>query len=199
MSQQARSILIVLAVALGLLVAAAGGAVAGGIAGYLIAAGQRQARLAPLEQRIQLLERHDRSQQAPSHLPDDLPFLRRILEGQGALVLAVVPDSPAADAGIRPGNLITAVDDTRVEGTRESGPHSLPALIGGHDPGDTVVLTVVGPERARRVEVTLGETQDADGNEIAWLGIRFRPLSTHGLSRIQSRRPMALPPVSSSG
>ncbi len=190
MSDQARTILIVLAVALGLVVATAGGAVAGGIAGYLIGSGQRQAVLSPVEQRLQLLERLDRTPQAPSRLPNDLPFLRRILGGEGALILEVVPDGPADSSGIRPGNLITAVDGTSV-----ARPHSLPALIHSHDPGDSVVLTVAGPERERRVEVTLGRTEDADGNEVSWLGVRFRPVSMFGHSRIEDSLPADPPPA----
>lgn len=191
MSQQSRTVLLVLAVALGLLLAAAGGALAGGMAGYLIATGERQAQLAPLERRIQLLEREDRGRQAPSQLPDEFPFPRLFLQGEGALVIEVEPGSPAAGAGIRPGTIIT-----EVEGTSVASPHSLPALIHSHDPGDTVKLTVVGPEGEERIEVTLGETQDSDGNVVSWLGVRFRPVSTHGLSRIHGWHPTDLPPAS---
>ncbi|MFQ5945228.1 MAG: PDZ domain-containing protein [Anaerolineae bacterium] len=198
MSEQTRTIFIVLAVAFGLLVATAGGAVAGGIAGYLIASGQHQARLASLHQH-QLLEGRDRNQRAPSHLPQDRDSLRRILRGEGALVLAVVPDSPADVSGIRPGNLITSVDGVRVAGVREAGPHSLTELIRHHSPGHSLVLTLVGPDGERRVGVTLGETEGDSGNQIAWLGIRYRPISAHGIFRVQASRPWAEPQGSTSG
>ena len=51
----------------------------------------------------------------------------------GVAVGAVEEGSPAADAGIRSGDVITAVDGTNV-----ASPDQLQAVLGGHSPGDRV-------------------------------------------------------------
>jgi PDZ domain len=52
---------------------------------------------------------------------------------RGALVSAVVPNSPAAQAGIRPGDLITQLDTEPI-----AAPAVLTAAIDGLQPGNTV-------------------------------------------------------------
>ena len=100
----------------------------------------------------------------------------RILPGedaeQGVLILDVVEDSPAEEAGLQDGDLITAVDGEPV-----GEPQKLADAIADHEPGDTVTLTVyrlgdgagdaIGEER--EVEVTLAEHPDEAGK--AYLGI----------------------------
>ncbi|PTL58508.1 S1C family serine protease [Paraconexibacter algicola] len=65
----------------------------------------------------------------------------------GATVASVADGGPAADAGLRTGDLITAVDGKAVT---ESGDVS--RLIDAHEPGDRVTITASG----RDVTVTLG-------------------------------------------
>jgi membrane-associated protease RseP (regulator of RpoE activity) len=84
----------------------------------------------------------------------------------GAVVVEVVEDSPASAAGLREGDVITALDDQPVV-----GPGSLVEMIARRDPGDEVELTVyrlVGRVR-RGIEVTLGEHPDEQG--VAYLGV----------------------------
>jgi S1-C subfamily serine protease len=86
--------------------------------------------------------------------PRERPYLGvhvRQLE-EGAQVLAVVPESPAVEAGLREGDLILAVDDEEV--TRET---PLTDLIAAYEPGDLVVLTVERDGRERKAEVELSE------------------------------------------
>ncbi len=52
---------------------------------------------------------------------------------RGALVSKVVPGSPAARAGIRPGDVITQLDTQPIEASA-----TLVAAISGMQPGDTV-------------------------------------------------------------
>ena len=65
----------------------------------------------------------------------------------GASVSGVFPKSPAAQAGLRPGDLIVAVDDAAI-----ARPSDLSKAVGGYRAGDQVVLTF---ERAGARE-TLG-------------------------------------------
>ncbi|MGQ9851608.1 MAG: PDZ domain-containing protein [Aggregatilineaceae bacterium] len=75
----------------------------------------------------------------------------------GVTVRTVVPGSPADDAGLRPGDVIEAVDGTAIETAQQ-----MVEIIGGHVPGDEIVLTVSwrGDSRKVKVSVTLG-TQPA--------------------------------------
>jgi S1-C subfamily serine protease len=72
----------------------------------------------------------------------------------GVLVNEVVDDSPAANAGLRAGDLVVAVDGDDVSGTFE-----LTALIRDREPGDVVLLDLVRDRAPLRLEATLGETE----------------------------------------
>jgi S1-C subfamily serine protease len=90
-------------------------------------------------------------------------------EIQGAIIRRVEKDSPAEDADLRPGDVLTAVDGDPLEGAGD-----LVDRIAEHEPGDRVTLTVrqFGGEdegEEREVEVTLAEDPDEDGK--AYLGV----------------------------
>ena len=92
---------------------------------------------------------------------------------QGAIVRRVTEDGPAEAAGLREGDLITAVNGNSVEGPRE-----LIDDIANRAPGDKVTLTVRRPdedeedeEEEREIEVTLGEHPDEEGK--AYLGVEI--------------------------
>ena len=70
----------------------------------------------------------------------------------GAVVGSVVPGSPAAAAGLRAGDIITAINGQPLE--EES---SLAQILGQRLPGDTATLTVVRGGQSQDVSVTLGE------------------------------------------
>jgi S1-C subfamily serine protease len=73
---------------------------------------------------------------------------------QGALVIEVKAGSPAAKAGIRKGDILTAIDGVKTPGMTEFA-----AEIRKHEPGDEVTITLLRDGRARTVEVELGEFQ----------------------------------------
>jgi S1-C subfamily serine protease len=69
----------------------------------------------------------------------------------GAVVYSVLPGGPAADAGIRSGDRIVAVDGKPVRSFEE-----LQGRIGTYAPGDRVQVTLVRDGRTLTLEVTLG-------------------------------------------
>jgi 2-alkenal reductase len=68
---------------------------------------------------------------------------------------AVFPNSPAAAAGLEPGDVITAVDGDRVDADSDLADHILP-----HQPGDQLSLTVMRAGTQMEVAVTLGTLPD---------------------------------------
>ncbi|MGY1710165.1 S1C family serine protease [Geodermatophilus sp. SYSU D00758] len=75
--------------------------------------------------------------------------------GIGAEVVQVQPGTPAADAGLQPGDVITAVGDRLVTTSTE-----LTAAVRSVSPGDDVTLTVDRAGGTDEVQVTLGATSD---------------------------------------
>jgi putative serine protease PepD len=72
-------------------------------------------------------------------------------ETAGAVVGSVASGSPAADAGVRTGDIITAIDSTQI-----SSGDGLVAAIAGHKPGDEVTLTIHRDSGTTHMDVTLG-------------------------------------------
>ena len=82
------------------------------------------------------------------------------------IVMEVIADGPAAEAGLQPGDFITAIDGEAVETARK-----VTELIGSKAPGDTVELTVERNGETLTLTVTLAEhPEDA---ERGYLGIHL--------------------------
>jgi S1-C subfamily serine protease len=64
---------------------------------------------------------------------------------------AVFPNSPAAAAGLQPGDVITALDGQEIDADTD-----LAELILPHNPGDTITLRVLRGDSPTEIEVTLG-------------------------------------------
>lgn len=95
------------------------------------------------------------------------------IKGKGVEVVAVVPGTPA-DGTLAVGDTIVAID-----GTPTSIDFEAAKILGAHEPGDTVVLSVVpkAGADARSVEAVLMEHPEVPGR--AFLGVS---LSTRDLS-----------------
>jgi membrane-associated protease RseP (regulator of RpoE activity) len=151
------TIWIVLGAIVVLLIGCAMGAMAGGLVGYM-AGRSAAARVQPPPG------------PAPLHripapeMPDTLPM-------HGALVVEVIPDSPAEQAGIRIGDVIMAVEDRALD----EG-HTLADAVTQYDPGEEIQLHIYREGRRGVAQVTLGRHPEL-GGETAWLGVGYRNLS----------------------
>jgi serine protease Do len=72
-------------------------------------------------------------------------------QAKGALVDQAEPGSPAAKAGLKAGDVITAVNDASITGPRE-----LAQKVGGMAPGTSVKLSVLRNDERKDLSVTLG-------------------------------------------
>lgn len=74
----------------------------------------------------------------------------RVDGGQGAIVTEVQPDTPAADVGVEPDDLVVAVDGAPTDGTT-----GLIAAIRDQQPGDSVTLTIIRDGEELQLDVVL--------------------------------------------
>src|SRR5205085_10349745 len=73
-------------------------------------------------------------------------------EGKGALVSDVSPDSPAARAGLKSGDVILEFNGKKVD-----DPSALARAVAGTKPGETGKLTLWRDRQQTTVDVKLGE------------------------------------------
>ena len=97
----------------------------------------------------------------------------------GALVASVEPNSPAATAGVQPGDVIQAVGDTKV-----TNPNELARTVASLKPGDTVHFAVLRQGDKTNVDVKLAAlpddqspTQEAAAPSEHNIGVALAPLS----------------------
>ncbi len=156
------------------------GGLAGGVAGYLAA--HRGGAIGLLGPWQLIRPQVPQGQEAPNTTPQVPPQRMLVAPSgqlQGAVVAEVDSGGPADQAGLETGDIIIAVDSKAMDDNRD-----LAALIGSHKPGDDVVVTIVRPgddPELMNLDVTLSSGTNAQGEEVAHLGIRYTTVST-GLS-----------------
>jgi len=76
----------------------------------------------------------------------------KLTKAEGALVSDVLPNTPAERAGLRPGDVVTRVEDRSVSDSR-----TLQLMIAEMNPGKSVLVTVMRDGNERQFTVALGE------------------------------------------
>jgi serine protease Do len=97
---------------------------------------------------------------AVAPLPPESRRALKLPPQRGALVVQVVPRSPAAAAGLAEGDVITAFQEAPVQ-----SPNELTRRVGGTPPGTAVTLRVVRPDGERTVRATLARLADTPPTE----------------------------------
>jgi serine protease Do len=99
----------------------------------------------------------------------------------GALLAGIQPDSPASKAGLQPGDVITAVNGTKI-----SDPRELALNVANVQPGDEAHLTILRNGKTQDVTVKVGQlpseqTAPNNGNgeseHHGQIGLALAPLS----------------------
>ena len=96
---------------------------------------------------------------------------------EGALVTKIEKDSPAEKAGLKVGDVILAMNGTKVTSSV-----SLPMLVSTMRPGSTATLTVFRDKQKLDLQITIGSNKAAEEQQVATenvnrLGVVTRPLS----------------------
>ncbi|QRN98768.1 Do family serine endopeptidase [Archangium violaceum] len=124
-------------------------------------------------------------------LTADLAKALNVPARKGAIVTDVQPDTPAARAGLKQDDVITAIEGTAVETSR-----GLTRDIGFRPPGEAVKLTVYRNGKSREVQVKLGERPDLEGISSAPQSEREEEDTGHKLGlRLQDVDPRMAPGV----
>jgi len=89
----------------------------------------------------------------------------------GVLVARVAPDGPAARAGMKERDLITAV-----EGVRVQSPQSVAEAVAAHAPGDSLTLTVSRMPDGRQTDLTVTLGENPSDATKGYLGISMSSL-----------------------
>jgi serine protease Do len=91
-------------------------------------------------------------------VPEDVRQAKGLSARHGALVAEVVPRSPAAAAGLQPGDIIVAF-----EGAPVVNPHDLTRRVAATPPGTPAKLELLRNGARQKAEARLARLPDADG------------------------------------
>lgn len=104
-------------------------------------------------------------------------------EDSGVLIRQVEEESPAAKAGLRPGDIVVKLDGETV-----STPSDLRRAVRQHDAGDEVKVEYVRHGKSASAKVTLGEAEDDDMSRMGNMARRFHEGMDRGMHRARELR-----------
>lgn len=113
----------------------------------------------------------------------------KLKNNQGALVSDVIPDGPAAKAGLKRGDIIVGFNGERVDESSE-----LPRLVARMEPGTTVNVDVLRDAKPVSIPVVLDKMKDEENATVAslkpsdvesTLGLRVRSLTPEIAQRLR--------------
>lgn len=103
---------------------------------------------------------------------------------EGVFVAGVSPNSGAADAGMKEGDVILSIDDVPV-----NSPAQLQEQIGKHHPGDQVKVLAKRDNKPKQFKVTLrnmhGDTGILKASDNEFLGARFETITNNEKSKLR--------------
>jgi len=85
-------------------------------------------------------------------LNPDMAQAMNLKDSKGAVVASLTPGDPGQKAGLQQGDVITAIDGKKVEGSDD-----LTMNVISHAPGTTVTLDVIRDGAPKKITVTLGQ------------------------------------------
>ncbi|QIB35116.1 Do family serine endopeptidase [Ancylobacter pratisalsi] len=112
---------------------------------------------------------------------DEVAEAMDLKDAQGALIAQVQPGTPGEKAGLKPGDIVTAIDGQNIKDSRE-----MSREVASHKPGSTIKLSVLRDGKPITVSVTLEQLPEqvasADGqdaeqgtNDLPRLGLSLAP------------------------
>jgi serine protease Do len=87
---------------------------------------------------------------------DDLDRLK-LTEARGVLIRSVMPGEPAEKGGVRPNDVIVAIDDAKLD-----GPRDLQRIVASSPVGKKVKVMVMRDGQAKEVEVEIGRYHEPE-------------------------------------
>jgi S1-C subfamily serine protease len=116
----------------------------------------------------------------PSATPDVKPGgayigfgLVEALDGSGAQIEKIVDGAPAAQVGLRKGDIITAIDDQKITSSGQ-----VQALLSGKAPGQIIRVTVLRDKQLLQFTVTLGSANPSATSASTPLSVTPTPGAT---------------------
>jgi len=96
---------------------------------------------------------------------DDLADAFGLKKAEGAVITNVFADSPAADAGLKSGDVIVAYNDEAIKHVRD-----LPRLVAATPVGEKATITVLRDGKKRDIKVTIGKMKEDESPVVAETG-----------------------------
>jgi len=114
------------------------------------------------------------------NLDEEMAEAMDLPDTRGAVVQQVLPDTPAADAGLKQGDVVVSIDGSPLKNMRD-----LQLTIARKDPGTVVTLAVIRDGKKKKIQVELGQfpddqtgtAQDLNEAHTGTLGLTVEPIT----------------------